>query len=363
MTLGELIINAGLGIAFGFLLHHGNVADPSVIVAQMQWKNLTMLKMFMSAVSGSFLAHIVASRIDRRRFDAARQSNQNTRSYASTLIGSALLGAGMSVVGSCPGTIAAQLGSGAGLTAIKVLAGGLLGGLVYALAEPQLRSFVSSGPRPSAGAGEKLDTKFSIPYWLLAAGGAAACAGVVAAAELYVPWWRDAGLSRAPFGVLDLLRGATPLRAFFEAPAIPPYLAGALIGLSQLPAVLLLGKAIGSSSSFVTVDAGCCSLFAPSFVDNNRVLSSKRRGYGQVAYMTAAVLGAFLATHANGVEISLGDTSTLRALLGGFLVIFGARLNDGCTSGGISSFSQLTTSSLVSIAGIFGGGMLTAYFL
>jgi hypothetical protein len=50
--------------------------------------------------------------------------------------------------------------------------------------------------------------------------------------------------------------------------------------------------------------------------------------------------------------------------LGGMLLLFGARMAGGCTSGhGLSGFSQLSVASAVSVASMFGGGMVTAWLL
>jgi uncharacterized membrane protein YedE/YeeE len=49
------------------------------------------------------------------------------------------------------------------------------------------------------------------------------------------------------------------------------------------------------------------------------------------------------------------------AFLGGMLIIFGARLAGGCTSGHIiSGITQLSVSGILFGAAVFGGGMLTA---
>ena len=49
------------------------------------------------------------------------------------------------------------------------------------------------------------------------------------------------------------------------------------------------------------------------------------------------------------------------AFLGGVLIIFGARLAGGCTSGHIiSGMTQLSVSGILFAATVFGGGMLTA---
>jgi uncharacterized membrane protein YedE/YeeE len=49
------------------------------------------------------------------------------------------------------------------------------------------------------------------------------------------------------------------------------------------------------------------------------------------------------------------------AFLGGALILFGARLAGGCTSGHIiSGITQLSVSGLIFGAAVFGGGILTA---
>ncbi len=49
------------------------------------------------------------------------------------------------------------------------------------------------------------------------------------------------------------------------------------------------------------------------------------------------------------------------AFLAGFLMLFGARIAGGCTSGhGISGMAQLSVGSTVAVAAMFAGGMLVA---
>ena len=55
-------------------------------------------------------------------------------------------------------------------------------------------------------------------------------------------------------------------------------------------------------------------------------------------------------------EVNIG---ALRAITGGAMLIFGARLAGGCTSGhGISGMSQLSVSSFITVTAMFGGGVL-----
>ena len=58
------------------------------------------------------------------------------------------------------------------------------------------------------------------------------------------------------------------------------------------------------------------------------------------------------------------EMSKLTAILGGCIMIFGARLAGGCTSGhGISGMAMLGPSSFITVGGMFVGGMGLAAFL
>jgi uncharacterized membrane protein YedE/YeeE len=52
------------------------------------------------------------------------------------------------------------------------------------------------------------------------------------------------------------------------------------------------------------------------------------------------------------------------AFLAGFIMLFGARIAGGCTSGhGISGMAQLSVGSTLAVAAMFAGGILTAMML
>jgi uncharacterized membrane protein YedE/YeeE len=62
---------------------------------------------------------------------------------------------------------------------------------------------------------------------------------------------------------------------------------------------------------------------------------------------------------------ALGSTSPAKryavAFGGGFLMLLGARIADGCTSGhGISGMAQLAVGSTVAVAAMFAGGIASA---
>ena len=165
----------------------------------------------------------------------------------------------------------------------------------------------------------------------------------------------------------------------FSDRAWSPYLAGALIGLLQVPAFLLLGTALGASSSYVTVSASVAEVFDPpirSIAYAAKYLEGAKNWW-QVALVGGIALGALISASLSGTRRSrpspvwsraLGTASSTprfaMAFAGGFLLLFGARLADGCTSGhGISGMAQLAVSGFVAVAAMFAGGIATAMTL
>lgn len=156
-----------------------------------------------------------------------------------------------------------------------------------------------------------------------------------------------------------------------------PYVAGALIGLLQIPAFLLIGTALGASSSYVTVSATLAGFLDPGIagIDYAAKHLSGAKNWWQVALVVGVALGAFASARLSGRfrrgaispiwRRALGTPSpALRfgfAFAGGFLVLLGARIADGCTSGhGISGMAQLAVSSFIVVGAMFAGGIATA---
>jgi uncharacterized membrane protein YedE/YeeE len=155
-----------------------------------------------------------------------------------------------------------------------------------------------------------------------------------------------------------------------------PYAAGIVIGLLQIPTFLLMDTALGASSSFVTVAAHLAQLVDPAAA-TIKYFSSHMWGaknWWQVAIVVGIAIGAFLSMRSSGARRqpispvwsrATGVTTlTARApmaFLGGFVMLFGARIAGGCTSGhGISGMAQLSVGSTVAVAAMFAGGIATA---
>jgi uncharacterized membrane protein YedE/YeeE len=159
-----------------------------------------------------------------------------------------------------------------------------------------------------------------------------------------------------------------------------PYAAGVVIGLLQIPAFLIIETALGASSSYVSLGGALVSWIDPSILQIDYVarhVAATAKNWWQVALVGGVALGALLSATLSGAKRhpispiwarALGSSSPMRryavAFAGGFLMLFGARLADGCTSGhGISGMAQLSVGSTVAVAAIFAGGIAAAMLM
>lgn len=155
-----------------------------------------------------------------------------------------------------------------------------------------------------------------------------------------------------------------------------PYAAGAVIGLLQIPTFVLMDTALGASSSFVTVAAHIAALF-DAHVPQIKYLAAHMWGaknWWQVAVVAGIALGAYMSMRLSGARRHVISPVWARAMatptlstrapvafLGGFIMLFGARIAGGCTSGhGISGVAQLSVGSTLAVAAMFAGGILAA---
>lgn len=164
-----------------------------------------------------------------------------------------------------------------------------------------------------------------------------------------------------------------------RARAWSPYLAGIVIGLLQIPAFLLINTALGASSSYVTLAASLAQFFDPAIsgIEYAAKHLDGAKNWWQVGIVAGIVLGALLSSRLSGLRRGAPSPvwQTMRgqgsaagrfvfAFAGGFLMLLGARIADGCTSGhGISGMAQLSLGSFVAVTAMFAGGIATALTL
>lgn len=153
-----------------------------------------------------------------------------------------------------------------------------------------------------------------------------------------------------------------------------PYVAGIVIGLLQIPAFLLIETALGASSSYVTVGGLLTSLIDQDVLKIGYVarhVATTGKNWWQVALVVGVALGAFLSMRLSGAGRAAVSPIWSRALpsasptvryavafAAGFIMLFGARIADGCTSGhGLSGVAQLAVGSIVAVTAMFVGGI------
>lgn len=159
---------------------------------------------------------------------------------------------------------------------------------------------------------------------------------------------------------------------------LPWLLAGLLLGLLQVAAVYFK-EPLGVSTQFVVADAMVLHQAAPEYAGQHPLIGNARYksfGYGwwlDVGLIGGAVLAALVSMRWRPRVTTVwwranhGNTPGKRflfAFLGGFLILLGARLANGCTSGQFASgWAQLSLSVLPFTVTMFGFGMITAWLV
>ena len=172
----------------------------------------------------------------------------------------------------------------------------------------------------------------------------------------------------------------------------PWYISGLLIAFTMF-LLLIVGKRFGMSSNLKTI----CTLFGAGKKSNFFNFNWRDQSWNLMV-VVGVFLGGFIAHHflsdgtapqLNQDMISTLETYNINStnkvymptelfgneaftnikiiillLIGGFMVGFGSRYADGCTSGhAISGLSNLQLPSLIAVIGFFIGGLLMIHFL
>lgn len=168
---------------------------------------------------------------------------------------------------------------------------------------------------------------------------------------------------------------STSLPARRTITAMPRWaLLGILFGLVSAAAIALYGP-IGVSGTYPRFIGALLRRLTPGYAAGNPYLVKMGSLVTTETMLVVGLLiGGFLSAwlgsgRAPAIEkVHARETSTGRrytdAFIGGFLILFGARLAGGCTSGHIiSGITQLSVSGLLFGATVFASAMLTARLL
>jgi len=247
--------------------------------------------------------------------------------YDGNLVGGALIGLGMALSGACPGTVLVQLAQGipsASLTA----AGAVLGARAYVKTKHLPRHTPECAGTPDLVARKATISEATrIPELVL-----------------YVLF----GLAIA--AVLRFTQTGT------TSSLVAPILGGLLIGFAQAVSMLLTSNPLGASMVYEHVSRKIMQAFKGNWTNLFLPHRSISFSLGVIAGSTALMQRS----SASGYSSADASIPAVHAFIGGVVMAFGARLAGGCTSGhGLSGLSAMSFSSLVTVAGIFGAGILT----
>lgn len=144
---------------------------------------------------------------------------------------------------------------------------------------------------------------------------------------------------------------------------------GIALGLLSTFAMVLL-KPMGVSTVFPSSLGIVLKPLFPGFVEGSAYFQTIPLSIGWEHMLVLGIpIGGFLAYKLSGEKVAaesggLSATSPLTAFLGGFLVLFGARMAGGCTTGHVlSGMAQLSIAGFLFAAAVFAGGIPTALLL
>lgn len=159
-------------------------------------------------------------------------------------------------------------------------------------------------------------------------------------------------------------------------PSWSPYLVGAGIGILSWLVFLVVNKPLGMSTEVSKFSGWLAGVFVGmDSVKENAYWAGTTPAIGySTVFLLMTALGAFLSSKMSGTfakELVPEVWRDVRgpgvakrmiaAFLGGAVLLYGARMAGGCTSGhGISGTLQLAVSSWIFFAAMFASGIVTA---
>ena len=324
-----------LGFLFGTILQSANLNRYNVISGMATLENFAVAKAITVAIGIG--AVIIAIEI------GLGFATYHIKPFllGGIAIGGTIFGVGMAILGYCPGTLPVSLGEGS-IDALLGIIGGLVGGLVYTILLPSIQSILG----PDLG---------SISLYTLV------------------------GQHQFVFYFLDIIIGIAFVWIGFimnrkEKSTNYKWLYAG-IGLAILNAVVFLtvgtDRIIGASTAYPFV-----ADLITGTTHNNYFTKIQGPGQWELLFLTGAFVSGIVISlfrkefkttliHSNWEKYK-GNSVAKRIIwsfIGGFILIIGARMAGGCTSGHIlSGGMQLSLSSLIFAAFVFAGLLLTGKY-
>ncbi|NOY50614.1 MAG: YeeE/YedE family protein [Chlorobi bacterium] len=319
------------GLLFGALLVNANLNRFNVISGMATLENLAVAKAIAMAIGLGVILLNVEIGLGLASFHV------KPFILGGIILGGLIFGIGMAILGYCPGTLAVSLGEGS-VDALIGIAGGLFGGLAFTLVLPGIQGIL--GPDLGKISLNSI-TGFGFVFYLL----------VFVFGLLFI------GLALW----LHKIEKKKDLRWLYTG-----------IGLAVLNAIVFASattnRPIGASTTFPYV-----ADLLSGITNNPYYTKIQAAGNWEMIFLAGALLAGliislvkkefkFTLIHSNWLKYK-GPSAANRivwAFVGGFVLIFGARMAGGCTSGHvISGGMQLALSSLVFAVFVFIGLLAT----
>eukprot|EP01135_Chromosphaera_perkinsii_P001040 Nk52_evm10s157 gene=Nk52_evmTU10s157 len=353
-----------LGCCMGVALKKSAVYQPSVITGQFVFSKFQMLKTFLSAVAFSVVSFCVVYKTTGLLLPPSPPM------LTANVIGGAMIGVSMSVFGSCPGTVQAQLGSGLLVRGVSTIAGGLCGAFMYdAVVYPYFKQHLPQLLEITPGVAVSLHEWLGKDYLQVAVPFAFALVLIVGLLDALFPYQKD-------------MQGVFIQEGRSNSKVWSPYLCGAIIGVVQIPLIFMFNETVGTARAYSVLAAnavassGYASLYPALGLDSNSHFQEFVGGgvsnWWRVAFNAGIVTGALLSAILDGsfgeVPLSAKNrqnssqsccTSAVTSFVGGAFLLLGARFADGCTSGhGVSGMALLGMSSIAATCAMFGSAIV-----
>jgi hypothetical protein len=322
-----------LGFLFGFILQYAKLNKYDIISGLARMENFAVLKALLLAIGiGAIMLNIeigigIASYHIKPLF------------LGGVVIGGLIFGSGMAILGYCPGTMFVSLGEGS-IDALVGIFGGLSGGLFYTAEASHIVAFLGRNFGKISLNTVLGNTAFF--YFLVVLIGI----GMI----IFAFWLDKKELKKDKKWIISGV-GLAILNLFVFAKGIA-------------------GRPIGASTSYPYI-----ADVLTGYVHNSYFFKISKPGHWEMLFLAGAFLAGlifslikkdfkFVLLH-NEWKRFKGSSAKSRLIwsfVGGFILIFGARLAGGCTSGHIlSGGMQLAFSSLIFSVFVFVGLFFSGY--
>lgn len=136
--LGKLLLGLATGVAFGALLRRGRASRYEVIMDQLLLRDSTIAKLMGTAVVVGGVGVRALVRSGRAKLEV------KPLQLGGVVAGGVVFGAGLALLGYCPGTTLAAVGAGRG-DAVAGALGMLAGATLFVRAYPTIKPLIEAG--------------------------------------------------------------------------------------------------------------------------------------------------------------------------------------------------------------------------